>query len=93
MVVSFFCCIFVVEKEIKVKLKQTMNMEDYLEFEIGMLVKWNDPAIDEFSPKAQEIQRNREFVIVDIINEDMVLIADEYGEGEVFVDELELIKK
>ena len=70
-----------------------MNMEDYLEFEIGMLVKWNDPAIDEFSPKAQEIQRNREFVIVDIINEDMVLIADEYGEGEVFVDELELIKK
>jgi hypothetical protein len=70
-----------------------MNMEDYLEFEIGMLVKWNDPAIGEFSPKAQEIQRNREFVIVDIINEDMVLIADEYGEGEVFVDELELIKK
>lgn len=70
-----------------------MNMEDYLEFEIGMLVKWNDPAIGEFSPKEQEIQRNREFVIVDIINEDMVLIADEYGEAEVFVGELELIKK
>ena len=93
MVVSFFCCIFVVEKEIKVKLKQTMNMEDYLELEEGMLVKWNDPAIDDFSEGEQEIQRNREFVIVDIINEDMVLIADEYGEGEVFVDELELIKK
>ena len=93
MVVSFFCCIFVVEKEIKVKLKQTMNMEDYLEFEIGMLVKWNDPAIDDFSEGEQEIQRNREFVIVDIINEDMVLIADEYGEAEVFVGELELIKK
>ena len=93
MVVLFFLRIFVVEKEIKVKLKQTMNMEDYLEFEIGMLVKWNDPAIDEFSPKAQEIQRNREFVIVDIINEDMVLIADEYGEAEVFVGELELIEK
>ena len=58
-----------------------------------MLVKWNDPAIDDFSEGEQEIQRNREFVIVDIINEDMVLIADEYGEGEVFVDELELIKK
>ena len=70
-----------------------MNMEDYLEFEIGMLVKWNDPAIGEFSPKEQEIQRNREFLIVDIINEDMVLIADEYGEAEVFVGELELIKK
>ena len=93
MVVSFFCCIFVVEKEIKVKLKQTMNMEDYLEFEIGMLVKWNDPAIGEFSTKEQELQKSREFVIVDIINEDMVLIADEYGEAEVFVGELELIKK
>ena len=58
-----------------------------------MLVKWNDPAIDDFSEGEQEIQRNREFVIVDIINEDMVLIADEYGEAEVFVDELELIKK
>ena len=89
MVVSFFCCIFVVEKEIKNNLKQTMNMEDYLELEEGMLVKWNDPAIDDFSEGEQEIQRNREFVIVDIINEDMVLIADEYGEGEVFVDELE----
>lgn len=70
-----------------------MNMEDYLELEEGMLVKWNDPAIGEFSTKEQEIQRNREFVIVDIINEDMVLIADEYGEAEVFVGELELIEK
>ncbi len=68
-------------------------MEDYLEFEIGMLVKWNDPAIGEFSPKEQELQKSREFVIVDIINEDMVLIADEYGEAEVFVGELELIEK
>lgn len=91
--VSFFLCIFVIEKEIKVKLKQTMNMEDYLELEEGMLVKWNDPAIDEFSEDEQEMQLNREFVIVDIINEDMVLIADEYGEAEVFVGELELIKK
>ena len=70
-----------------------MNMEDYLEFEEGMLVKWNDPAIDEFSEDEQEMQLNREFVIVDIINEDMVLIADEYGEAEVLVGELELIKK
>ena len=70
-----------------------MNMEDYLELEEGMLVKWNDPAINNFSEGEQEIQRNREFVIVDIINEDMVLIADEYGEAEVFVGELELIEK
>ena len=93
MEVSFFIAIFVIEKEIKVKLKQTMNMEDYLELEEDMLVKWNDPAIDDFSEDEQEMQRNREFVIVDIINEDMVLIADEYGEAEVFVGELELIKK
>lgn len=65
-------------------------MEEF-EFEIGMLVKWNDPAINDFSPVAREIQRNREFEIIDIINDDMVLIADEYGEGEVFVGELELI--
>ena len=70
-----------------------MNMEDYLELEEGMLVKWNDSAIDEFSEDEQEMQRNREFVIVDIINEDMVLIADEYGEAEVFVGELEIIEK
>lgn len=65
-------------------------MEEF-EFEIGMLVKWNDPAIDDFSPAEREIQRNREFEIIDIINDDMVLIADEYGEAEVFVGELELI--
>ena len=64
-----------------------------MKFEIDMLVKWNDPAIGEFSPKEQELQKSREFVIVDIINEDMVLIADEYGEAEVFVGELEIIKK
>ena len=91
MEVLFFIAIFVIEKEIKVKLKQTMNMEDYLELEEGMLVKWNDQAIDDFSEDEQEMQRNREFVIVDIINEDMVLIADEYGEAEVFVGELEII--
>lgn len=65
-------------------------MEEF-EFEIGMLVKWNDPAIEDFSPAEREIQLNREFEIIDIINDDMVLIADEYGEAEVFVGELELI--
>jgi hypothetical protein len=65
-------------------------MEEF-EFEIGMLVKWNDPAINDFSPAEREIQLSREFEIIDIINDDMVLIADEYGEAEVFVGELELI--
>lgn len=62
------------------------------EFEIGMLVKWNDPGINDFPAKYREFQKNREFEIIDIINDDMVLIADEYGEAEVFVGELEIVK-
>jgi hypothetical protein len=59
----------------------------------GDLVKWNDPAINDFEPEEREIQRNRIYSVVEFINEDMVLIADEWGEGEVFVDELELVEQ
>ena len=59
----------------------------------GDLVKWNDPAINDFVPEEREIQRNRIYSVVEFINEDMVLIADEWGEGEVFVDELELVEQ
>jgi hypothetical protein len=56
-------------------------------------VKWNDPAIEDFAEgKERELQKSRIFEVVEIINEDMVLIADEYGEGEVLVDELEIIE-
>lgn len=58
-------------------------------FNIGNKVKWNDPAINDFDPSERELQKSRVYEIVDIINEDMVLIADEYGEVEVFVCELE----
>ena len=62
-----------------------------MEIEIGMLVKWNDTAINDFPVEQREIQLNREFEVIDIINCDMVLIADEYGEAEVFTGELEII--
>ena len=61
------------------------------EIEAGSSVKWNDPAIDDFAPEERDMQRSRIFQVVDIINEDMVLIADEFGEAEVFVGELELV--
>lgn len=63
------------------------------DIEIGTKVKWNDPAIADFKEgKERELQKSRIFEVVDIMNEDIVLIADEYGEGEVFVDELEIIE-
>lgn len=61
-----------------------------MNFEIGDKVKWNDPAIVEFEPTERYLQMSRVFEVIDYINEDMVLIADEYGEGEVFEGELEL---
>lgn len=64
-----------------------------VEINKGDLVKWNDPAINDFAPEEREIQRNRIYSVVEFINEDMVLIADEWGEGEVFVDELELVEQ
>lgn len=66
-----------------------MNAYD---IEIGTQVKWNDPAIAEFKEgKERELQMSRVFEVVDIINEEVVLIADEYGEGEVLIDELDII--
>lgn len=62
------------------------------DIEIGTKVKWTDVAIADFPGKERELQESRVFEIVDIINDDMVLIADEYGEGEVFIDELEVVE-
>lgn len=61
-------------------------------YKIGTKVKWNDVAIADFQGKERELQESRVYEIVDIINDDMVLIADEYGEAEVFVDELEVVE-
>lgn len=54
------------------------------DIEIGTKVKWNDVAIAEFQGEERELQEKRVYEVVNIINDDMVLIADEYGEGEVF---------
>lgn len=62
------------------------------EIEIGTKVKWNDIAIADFKGKEREFQESRVYEVIDFINEDMVLIADEYGEGEVFIEELEIVE-
>ena len=62
------------------------------EIEMGTKVKWNDIAIADFKGKEREFQESRVYEVIDFINEDMVLIADEYGEGEVFIEELEIVE-
>jgi hypothetical protein len=56
---------------------------------IGQKVKWNDPAIDDYPIEERETQRNRVYTIVKYINDEMCLIADEYGESEVFITEID----
>ena len=62
------------------------------DIEIGTQVKWNDIAIAEFKGKERDIQKSRIYEVIDIINEDMILIADEYGEGEVCINEIEIVE-
>ena len=64
----------------------------YDQLAVGDEVKWNDPAIDDFNPEHREVQRNRVFVITDIISNEMVAIADEWGEAEVLTSELEVVR-
>lgn len=56
---------------------------------IGQKVKWNDPAIDDYPIEERETQRNRVYTIVKYINDEMCLIADEYGESEVLITEID----
>jgi hypothetical protein len=62
------------------------------DIEIGTRVKWNDVAIAEFQGEERELQEQRVYKVVEIINDDMVLIADEYSEVEVFISELEVVQ-
>ena len=57
---------------------------------IGDKVIWNDIAINDFDPEERVEQENRMYTIIDI-KDDTALIADEYGEAEVFLDEFEVI--
>ena len=59
---------------------------------IGTKVKWNDPAIEEFDGEERELQKSRVYEVVDIINEDAVLLEDEYGEVEAYVSELTFVE-
>ena len=58
---------------------------------IGTQVKWNDIAINDFTGNERELQESRVYEVVKFISEDVVLIADEFGESEVFIDELKII--
>lgn len=55
---------------------------------VGQKVKWFDSRINDFQVEDREIQRNRIYTIVKFINEEMCIIADEFGESEVFIDEI-----
>lgn len=68
------------------------DFDDIPAFGIGDLVRWNDPAIQDFEPAEREFQKSRVYEIYDITN-GFICICDEYGEGEVLEHELELVKK
>ena len=56
---------------------------------IGQKVKWFDPSINDYPIEERETQRNRVYTIVKFINEEMCLIADDYGESEVLIAEID----
>lgn len=63
------------------------------DIENGTKVKWNDTAITKFKEgKERELQKSRIFEVVDIMDAENILIADEYGEGEILIDELDIIE-
>lgn len=59
---------------------------------IGTKVKWNNPSIEKFDGEEREHQENRIYEVVDIINEDAVVLEDEYGEVEAYVSELSFVE-
>lgn len=56
---------------------------------VGEKVKWFDPAINDFPIEERETQRNRVYTIVEFINDEMCLIADDFGESEVLITEID----
>lgn len=56
---------------------------------IGQKVKWFDPAINDFPIEERETQRNRVYTIIKFINDEMCLIADDFGESEVLITEID----
>jgi hypothetical protein len=63
-----------------------------LKFEIGDIVRWNDPAINDYPIEERKDALNREFEIIDIFGEDedvTILISDGHTEVEVYPFEIE----
>lgn len=58
---------------------------------VGYKVKWNDVAINDFDSNDKVLQESRIYTIIKEINDSCCLIADEFGEAEVFYSELEII--
>lgn len=56
---------------------------------IGQKVKWFNPAINDYPIEERETQRNRVYTIIKFINDEMCLIADDYGESEVLITEID----
>ena len=61
-------------------------------FEIGDIVRWDDPAINDYPEDEREDALKREFEIIDIFGEGedtTILISDGYTEVEVYPWELD----
>ena len=56
---------------------------------IGDYVRWHDPALDDFDAEDREYQKERVFKVIDIYENDIILIGDDFGEVEVLEHELE----
>ena len=56
---------------------------------VGEKVKWFDPAINDYPIEERETQRNRVYTIIKFINDEMCLIADDFGESEVLITEID----
>ena len=57
---------------------------------IGDKVKWHDAAIYEFTEEDKSFQASRIYEVISITG-DIITIADDYGEAEVYACEIELI--
>lgn len=73
---------------VSTKTDKTMERE----FKKGDLVRWNDPAINDYEPEEREEVLGRVFEIISIEN-GLAVICEIGGpsEAEVWDDELELI--
>lgn len=57
-------------------------------YQIGEIVRWNDPCIDEYEGDKEEAL-NRRFEVIDVIDYDIFRISDSYTDAEVYSRELE----